>query len=45
LAPEYGVDPTIITHDVSGLVVEMVEGEWLEVVPQTHDAAEVGGEQ
>ena len=33
LGPEYGVDPTIITRDISGLVAEMVEGEWLEVVP------------
>ena len=43
LGPEYGLDPTIITHDVCGLVAEMVEGEWLEVVP--NDTAEVGGEQ
>lgn len=35
LGPEYGVDPTIVAHDVAGLVAEMVEGEWLEVVPES----------
>jgi hypothetical protein len=33
LAPEYQADPSVITHDVAGLVAEMVAGEWLEVVP------------
>jgi hypothetical protein len=47
LGPEYGVDPTIITHDVAGLLAEMVEGEWLEVVPESDDASRdaVGGER
>ena len=44
LGPEYGVDPTIVTHDVEGLLAEMVEGEWLEVVP-TEGPTDVGGEQ
>lgn len=35
LAPEYGVDPTIITHDVTALLADMVEGEWVEIVPDT----------
>ena len=33
LGPEYGLAPTIITHDVAGLLAEMVAGGWLEVVP------------
>ena len=48
LAPEYGVDPSIIDHDVAALLADMVEGEWLEVVPDTagsdgHDEGEGGG--
>lgn len=33
LGPEYALDPTIITRDIAGLLTEMLEGEWLEVVP------------
>ncbi len=33
LAAEYGADPTIVTHDVTVLLTEMVAGEWVEVVP------------
>ncbi len=32
VAPEYGVDPTIITHDVVALLDDMVAGEWVEMV-------------
>jgi hypothetical protein len=45
LGPEYAVDPTIVTHDVAGLVAEMVEGEWLEVVPDREQPAGVGGDE
>jgi len=41
LGPEYGADPTIVTRDVAGLVAQMVEGEWLEVV----GTSDVGGGQ
>ena len=34
VAPEYGVDPAVITHDVVALLDEMVAGEWVEVVPE-----------
>lgn len=37
LAPEYGVDPTIVTHDVATLLVDMVEGEWVEIVPSSDE--------
>ena len=47
LGPEYGVDPTIVIRDIGGLIAEMVEGEWLEVVPESDGeasgAAESGG--
>lgn len=33
LGPEYGVEPTLITRDIAGLLTEMLEGEWLEAVP------------
>jgi len=41
LGPEYGVDPTIVTRDVTVLVAEMVAGQWLEVVSMSDDG---GGE-
>ena len=34
VAPEYGVDPTIITHDIVALLDDMVAGDWVEVVPE-----------
>jgi hypothetical protein len=34
VAPEYGTDPTIITHDVVALLDDMVAGEWVEIVPE-----------
>jgi hypothetical protein len=34
VAPDYGVDPTIITHDVVALLDDMVAGEWVEIVPE-----------
>ena len=33
LAPEYGVDPAAIAHDVTALLSDMIDGEWIEVVP------------
>ena len=35
LAEEYGVDPTIVDHDVSALLAQMTAGEWVEIVPLT----------
>lgn len=46
VAPEYGVDPTIITDDVAALLADMLEGEWVEVVRGPSDGgtgAPVGG--
>ena len=34
VAPDYGVDPSIITHDVVALLDDMVAGEWVEIVPE-----------
>lgn len=34
VAPEYGVNPTIITHDVVALLDDMVTGEWVEIVTE-----------
>lgn len=39
LAPEYGVDPTIITEDVAALLSDMVDGEWVEIVPDISDSS------
>lgn len=33
LAPEYGADPAVIARDTTALLEEMIEGEWVEVVP------------
>jgi hypothetical protein len=41
VAPEYGTDPTIITHDIIALLDEMVAGEWVEIVPE-HDGGGQG---
>ncbi len=50
VAPEYGADPTIITHDIAALLAEMVEGEWVEIVRDSeagpgHDEHEGGGQR
>ena len=37
LAAEYAVDPTIVDHDVTELVSQMIAGEWLEVLPDSGD--------
>lgn len=37
LAAEYGVDPTIVDHDATELVNQMVAGEWLEALPDSGD--------
>ena len=53
LAPEYGVDPTIINHDVAALLADMVQGKWVEIVSDAegldsddgHDEGEGGGQR
>jgi hypothetical protein len=34
VAPEYGVSPATITHDVVALLDDMVAGGWVEIVPE-----------
>jgi hypothetical protein len=45
LAPEYGVDAEVIAQDVGGLLAEMLDDDWLEVVPdQPHQPEQARGE-
>lgn len=33
VAPDYGVTPEIIESDVTALIVQLLQGEWVEAVP------------